>query len=40
MINVLVSGCNGRMGKQVVKEIDNYPDLILTCGFDHSDKRF
>ena len=37
MINVLVNGCNGRMGQEVIKQIDNYPDLLLAAGFDQVD---
>ena len=37
MINVLVNGCNGRMGQEVIKQIDNYPDLLLVAGFDQVD---
>lgn len=34
MINVLVNGCNGRMGKEVIKQMSQYPDMITSCGFD------
>jgi len=34
MINVLVNGCNGRMGKEVINQISLYPDMLLSCGFD------
>ena len=34
MINVLLNGCNGRMGKEVVKQINSYPNLNLSCGVD------
>ena len=37
MINVLVNGCNGRMGQEVIKQMDNYPDLLLVAGFDQVD---
>lgn len=37
MINVLVNGCNGRMGKEVIKQMSEYPDMILSCGFDIND---
>ena len=37
MINVLVNGCNGRMGQEVIKQLDNYPELFLSCGFDKFD---
>ena len=38
MINVLVSGCNGKMGQVVVNEIDKFDNLNLCCGFDKFDK--
>jgi len=34
MINVLVNGCNGRMGQEVIKQMDQYEDLILLGGYD------
>lgn len=37
MINVLVNGCNGRMGQEIIKQIDNYSDLLLVAGFDQFD---
>jgi len=37
MINVLVNGCNGRMGKEVIKQMRLYPNLHLSCGFDIND---
>lgn len=37
MINVLVNGCNGRMGKEVIKQMSQYPDMITSCGFDIND---
>lgn len=37
MINVLVNGCNGRMGQEVIKQIDNYNNLLLVAGFDQID---
>lgn len=38
MVKVLINGCNGRMGQELVKEIDNFSDLLLICGFDVNDK--
>lgn len=38
MINVLVNGCNGRMGQEVIKQMDSYPNFFLSCGFDVKDK--
>lgn len=37
MIKVLINGCNGRMGQVLAKEIDRFPNLLLTCGFDIND---
>ncbi len=37
MINVLVNGCNGRMGQEVIKQMEQYPELFLSCGFDKFD---
>lgn len=37
MIKLMVSGCNGKMGKEVIKEIDNFKDLLLISGFDFKD---
>lgn len=37
MLKVMVSGCNGKMGKELVKEIDSFEDLLLICGFDFKD---
>lgn len=37
MIKVLINGCNGRMGQVLAREIDRFPNLLLTCGFDIND---
>lgn len=37
MVKVLINGCNGRMGQVLAKEIDNFPNLLLTAGFDIND---
>ena len=37
MINVLVNGCNGNMGKEIVKHIDNIDNFNTVCGFDRID---
>lgn len=37
MINILVNGCNGKMGQEVIKQIDNFSNLFLSCGFDKND---
>ncbi len=39
MINVLVSGCNGKMGKEVINEIDYFENMLFLGGFDPHDKR-
>lgn len=38
MINVLINGCNGRMGQVLVNEIDRFPELLLSSGFDIYDE--
>lgn len=38
MIKVLINGCNGRMGQVLVNEIDRFPELLLSCGFDIYDE--
>ena len=37
MIKVLINGCNGRMGQVLVKEIDNFENLLLIGGCDIND---
>lgn len=37
MVNVLLNGCNGQMGKEIVKCIDNYNDFHILCGVDRID---
>ncbi len=37
MIKVLINGCNGRMGQELIKEIDNFENLLLLAGFDRND---
>lgn len=34
MIKVLINGCNGKMGQEVIKQMDQYEDLVLFGGFD------
>lgn len=34
MINVLLNGCNGKMGKEVINQIGEYTDMVISCGFD------
>lgn len=33
MLNVMISGCNGKMGKEVANEIDSFENLLLVSGF-------
>lgn len=37
MINVLLNGCNGNMGKEIKKYIDNIENFSIICGFDRID---
>ncbi len=34
MINVFVNGCNGRMGRTIISQIENFDNLNLVGGFD------
>ncbi len=34
MINIFVNGCNGRMGRTVISQIENFDNLNLVGGFD------
>lgn len=34
MIQVFVNGCNGKMGQELISQMDAYEDFILTGGFD------
>lgn len=34
MINVFVNGCNGRMGRTVISQIENFENLHFVGGFD------
>lgn len=34
MINVLINGCNGKMGQEVAKLVDVHENMVLACGFD------
>lgn len=34
MINIFVNGCNGRMGRTVISQINNFDNLNLVGGFD------
>lgn len=38
MINVLMSGCNGKMGQVITRLSDQFDDLQIAAGFDISDK--
>lgn len=37
MINVLINGCNGNMGKEIAKCIDNTDNFSILCGVDRID---
>ena len=37
MINVLLSGCNGKMGKEIINQISNYSNMNISCGLDIND---
>ena len=37
MINVLVNGCNGNMGKEIIKHIDDTDNFTVLCGVDRVD---
>lgn len=34
MIKVLVNGCNGKMGQEVIQQINNDNEFEVACGFD------
>lgn len=40
MIEVMVNGCNGRMGQIVSELVDKNENLILKCGADQNDTGF
>jgi len=37
MINVLINGCNGRMGKEVAKVVQEQEDMTVIAGFDRTE---
>lgn len=37
MVNVLVNGCNGNMGKEIVKALDSTNNFNVVCGVDRID---
>ena len=37
MINVLLSGCNGKMGQVITRLSENYPQLRIVAGYDLND---
>ena len=37
MINVLIHGINGRMGQEVLKQIEKSEDFTFMCGVDKDD---
>ena len=36
-MNVLINGCNGKMGQEVAKEVKLAQDMDVTCGVDKID---
>lgn len=34
MLQIMVSGCNGKMGQTVCRLVEQYDDLTIKCGFD------
>lgn len=40
MINVLINGCNGKMGQEVGKLVDSHENMVLACGFDRENTGF
>lgn len=41
MINILLSGCNGKMGKMISQTVNNFKDLQISCGLDKNlEKNF
>lgn len=39
MINILMSGCNGRMGQVITRLSEQFDDLKIAAGFDISDSK-
>lgn len=37
MIKVLINGCNGKMGQEVAKAVNETPDIEILCGVDRVD---
>lgn len=37
MINVLINGCNGKMGQELAKQIENKEGFSILCGYDKID---
>lgn len=40
MINVLINGCNGRMGQEVAKVVQNQEDMTVLAGFDRTETDY
>lgn len=40
MINVLINGCNGRMGQEVAKVVQMRPDMTIIAGFDRKEQDY
>lgn len=39
MINILLCGCNGKMGQMISRTVENYNDLKISCGVDKNTKE-
>lgn len=39
MISVLINGCNGHMGKEIAKAIENSDKFHIACGFDRTNNK-
>lgn len=37
MVNILLNGCNGHMGKEIIKHVENTDNLSIICGVDNVD---
>ena len=40
MIHVLINGCNGRMGQEVAKVVQNQEDMTVLAGFDRTETDY
>lgn len=37
MLSISINGCNGKMGQEVISQMQEYEDLLLLSGFDKED---